>query len=570
MTSSQALDLAGDLIARYHIAALEDFIDSCRAFAGEKTLNVAVFGRFKAGKSSFLNHLLGKPVLPVGVIPVTSVITRIEFGLRETAEVRFLDGRVQPISPAQVGDFVSEAANPGNVKQVALVHIELPEMERYRGISLVDTPGLESVFARNSDVSMEWLPNVGLALVAVGVDPPLTQHDIDLIRSLSRYTPNVSLLLTKVDLLESDERSQVEAFVHEQLARYWNGSVAVLPYSVRPGFEHLRAQLEERLLSPIHTAAEEQHAAIMRHKADALLGECRDYLNIALKAAQPEDSERDQLRQGIFSEKEFLGDTRLTLQITARHAAGTTRARFEDILRKDEQAVRQRLLADLDQVFPGWTRSLKRAIDRFEDWLHNSIAREIAACSRQHRSEFLEPARRVSRQLSQSLQDFRNRLSERTLAVLGVPLRTTQMELEAADPPSPDIRVGKIFDHNWELLSFAAPMALWKGLVKGHFEHTVADVVFVNLSRLASQWEELVNAALLSLEKDATGRLDSLIATIENLLASAGQEAPRIQADLARIDSLTDPGCPTWANNTASPPASAPSAPPACHSDRIS
>jgi hypothetical protein len=394
---------------------------------------------------------------------------------------------------------------------------------------------------------------------------------------LSHYTPNISLLLTKVDLLQEDERSQVEAFVHEQLARHWNGSVQVLPYSVRPGFEHLRTRLEERLLSPVQAKADEQRAAILRHKTDALLGECQDYLDIALKAAQSADSGREQLQRKLFGEEKFSDDARLTLRLIPRHAAGATRARFEELLRKDEQPVRQRLLADLDQAFPLWTRSLKTAMDAFQNWLQHSVAREIAACSKRHRREFLEPARSVSRQLSQSLQDFRNRLSERTLAVLGVPLRTTQMELQAADPPSPDIRVGKIFDHNWELLSFAAPMSLWKGVVKRHFERTVANVVFMNLSRLTSQWEEIANAALLSLEKDAIVQLDSLVATIEKLLASAGEESPQIQADLSRLAPLipsrdhqgavlTDP---TSANNTASPPASAPSAPPVCHSDRI-
>jgi len=45
----------------------------------------------------------------------------------------------------------------------------------------------------------------------------------------------------------------------------------------------------------------------------------------------------------------------------------------------------------------------------------------------------------------------------------------------------------------------------------------------MNLSRLASQWEEVVNGALLKLEKDAMRRLDSLVATIRNLIASAGR-----------------------------------------------
>ena len=128
-------------------------------------------------------------------------------------------------------------------------------MERYSGIRFVDTPGLDSVFEHNTDASMEWLPNVGLALVAVGVDPPLSQRDIELIRNLSRFTPNISLLLTKVDLLDESERVQVLEFVRTQLARYWDGSVPVFPYSVRPGFEHLRAEIDEGPLTQAHGEA---------------------------------------------------------------------------------------------------------------------------------------------------------------------------------------------------------------------------------------------------------------------------------------------------------------------------
>ena len=189
-----ALGAVEDLCKRHEISALEDFLESCRAFAQEKTLNIAVLGRFKAGKSSFLNHLLGRPLLPIGVIPVTSVVTEIQWGPHERAEILFADGRREQAPVDRIGDFISESRNPENSKQVARVRVELPSMDRYRGIRFVDTPGLESVFEHNTDASLDWLPNVGLALVAVGVDPPLSQHDIELIRNLSRYTPNISLL----------------------------------------------------------------------------------------------------------------------------------------------------------------------------------------------------------------------------------------------------------------------------------------------------------------------------------------------------------------------------------------
>ena len=43
-------------------------------------------------------------------------------------------------------EFTSEAKNPGNDKNVAIVDIELPSMQKYPGLRLVDTPGLGSVY----------------------------------------------------------------------------------------------------------------------------------------------------------------------------------------------------------------------------------------------------------------------------------------------------------------------------------------------------------------------------------------------------------------------------------------
>jgi GTP-binding protein EngB required for normal cell division len=536
----EALETVRALCGCYQISALEDFLESCQSFAQEKILNIAVLGRFKAGKSSFLNHLLGKALLPVGVIPVTTVVTEIQYGPEERAQVRFLDGRTETAELRRISEFIAESENPENQKQVAQVRVELPSMERYRRIRFVDTPGLESALEHNTDASLDWLPNVGLALVAVGVDPPLSRHDIELIRSLSRYTPNISLLLTKVDVLERDEREQVQAFVQKQLARYWNRSVPVFPYSTHAGFEELRSQLDRDLLSHVQAEPAEQRDIILRHKLDSLLGECAGYLNLALKSAEIADSEREALRLKILGRKDAIDDTRLGLRLIVRHATGATRSAFERCLEDEETPLRQRLSIGLEKEFPSWTRSLLTATERFDDWLQRRVTEEMSALSQKHRGEFVEPLQRVGRQLSQSLQDFRNRLSERTLETLGVTLRTTEMDLNAEDPRSPDVRVGKIFDRNWELLSFLIPMTLFRGIVGRHFERKAGDVVFMNLSRLASQWEEIVNRALLKLEKDAMRRLDSLVATIQKLIASAGQEAPRIREDLERLQALRD------------------------------
>jgi GTP-binding protein EngB required for normal cell division len=540
MSEAQALDALrhiGELCRRYQITSLDGFHQSCAAFAEEKTLNVAVLGRFKAGKSSFLNHLFGRPLLPVGVVPVTTVVTAIEYGPSDRAEAVFKDGHTEQIPQDRISDLISETENPENFKQVERVRVEIPELERYRGIRFVDTPGLESVLRHNTKASLEWLPRVGLALVAVGVDPPLSEHDIELIQSLHRYTPEIAVLLTKVDTLNELERFEVQEFVQKQLMHHWGRPVPLFPFSVRPGFEHLRTDLDSRLMPETRAKAAAHHTGILHHKIDSLRAECAEYLTLALKAAEVSDSDRKQLRHRIIGEKEYLEDTRQALRLAARHAAATSRTTFAAMLKASEAPIGQRLITQFHHEFSSWTSSLATAVPRFEGWLSSTIGSEMAQLSSSHREEFVEPLRKVSRQLSETLQDFRNRLSERSLETLGVPLRTSEMELCVEDPKWPDVRVGKIFDRNWELLSFLLPMALIKGVVRRHFERRINDAVVTNLSRLASQWEEIVNAALSELQKDAIQRLDSLIATLEKLTAAESHDAAQIRADLATLGS---------------------------------
>ncbi len=531
-----AVRLAAGVAERHRIASLEPLLASCRRFAREDTLNIAVLGRFKAGKSSFLNHLFGRDLLPVGVVPVTSVITEIGYGPEMRAEVRYRDGRWEHVAPAAIADYVDESRNPENRKSVALVTVELPSLERFRGIRFVDTPGLESVLAHNTDASRGWLPNVGLALVAVGVDPPLSRQDIELIRELSRYTPSISLLLTKVDTLDKDGRKQVQEYVRAQLSRYWNGSIPVFPYSIRPGYEKLREEFERVLAAEAVARSGEQRRAILSRKTDTLLAECAAYLSVALRSAEAGDSERGQLKLKILGEKQSLGESKLALRLIVRHAAANTRSQYEKLLEKRERELKEKLLAEFTGRFPRWTQSFKKAAERFEAWLEPAVTAEIARVSAAHEPDFVQPLHTVGRQLSQSLQDFRNRISERAMEALGIALHTTEVGIEPEIPRSPDIRIGRLFDREWVLISFLIPMPLVRGVVENHFRRKIADTVFKNLSRLASQWESTINGALSQMEKEAVRRLDDLIATIEHLVVSAGQEAPRIREDIAAVE----------------------------------
>jgi GTP-binding protein EngB required for normal cell division len=532
-----ALDIAADLAARYRIAALSGLLASTQASAGQDEITVAVFGRFKAGKSSFLNHFIGRNLLPVGVVPVTAVVTEIRYGAREEARVHHRDGRGPEVPLHQVGAYISEKENPENAKQVDLISVELPELRRFRSLKFVDTPGLESALSHNTQTSLDWLPNVGLALVAVSVDPPLSQCDIDLLKSLYQYTPKVAVLLTKADLLSEPELAEVVAFVRGQLARNLPATPQVFPYSTKPGFERFRQALEAELIAATLERFVEERESILSRKIDTLLRECADYVALSLKSAEMVQSERRALKQHAIGEKEIVDETKSAIRLVVQHAAGSTRSMVSNRLETHQSDLERTLLQAFEGEFPKWSRSLATMLSSFEDWLAAAMRDQLTALSIRERSSFLAPLHKVRQQSFRALQQFRDRLSGRTLRAFGVPLRTTETAIDVVEPGTPDIRVGRVFDRNWELLSPLLPVWTIKAVVHRHFARTIGYLVYQNLSRLSTQWEESVNRALWGIEKESRRRLDELLGTVEHLLESSSNEtAPELRSDLERIE----------------------------------
>ncbi len=204
----------------YRLQSLDPQIEACRqGLRQDGIIDVAVLGRFKAGKSSFLNCIVGQDVLPVGAIPVTSVLTVLCFGEREQARVRFADGEEQVVRVAELPDFVTEEKNPENRKSVVQVTVDLPSLGRYPNTRFLDTPGLGSAFRHNTQVTMEWLPRAAASLVAISADQPVSEQDISLLRDLARHTPRIVILLTKVDLLSESDLLAVTRHVRTTLDR---------------------------------------------------------------------------------------------------------------------------------------------------------------------------------------------------------------------------------------------------------------------------------------------------------------------------------------------------------------
>ena len=518
--ADQALNLAIRISERYGISSVQALTEICRKLEISNEIMVAVLGRFKAGKSSFLNHLLGRELLPVGVVPVTAVVTAIGYGPLESAEVHHLDGRVQSVPLDSIRSFVAESDNPENIKQVEYLSIDLPELHRFEGLRFVDTPGLESSLAHNTQASREWLPKTGMALVAMSVDPPLSEQDIHLIETLHDYTPNVSLLVTKADILTEQERAEVLDFVRRQLTRRIGKAVDILPYSIRPGHDLLRAVVERKLADTL-VSFKQQRTAILKRKTDTLL---REWARITSGLRCEPWRRKIRSATNLTGSPLLNGKQLVTYQgrVSSYRAARVRRGEIQNRshARGIQPAVEKRLSIALESEFPKWTASLAVALDAYQDeWLRKEMSEQLAAISASLRPDFIKPLEKTGKQVLRPCRRFATgsrRVQNGPLAYLFAPPNP----LSPWRYPAPDIRISHIFDRNWELLSPVLPMWLIRKVVRGHFRRKLSFLVYANLSRLASQWQETILAALTAMEKDAGKRLDDLMKTVENLLST--------------------------------------------------
>ena len=178
---------------------------------------VACVGQFKRGKSTLLNALIGEPILPSGVIPVTAVPTIVRFGERRQARVRLRSGEWTDIGFGDIEEYVSEARNPENRKGVAALEVFVPSPLLREGMCFVDTPGLGSVFAGNTAATHAFLPHIDAAIVVIGADPPIAGDELALVESVAKEIPDILFVLNKADRVTEHERNAAISFARRVL-----------------------------------------------------------------------------------------------------------------------------------------------------------------------------------------------------------------------------------------------------------------------------------------------------------------------------------------------------------------
>ena len=173
---------------------------------------LVVVGEFNAGKSAFINALVGAPVMPEGVLPTTSVINLLRHGA--AAEERILaDGVIERRHPA---DFLED-------------------------ITVVDTPGTNAIIREHEALTQEFVPTSDLVLFVTSADRPFTESEREFMGEIREWGKKIVVIVNKVDLLRDEAAvEQVVGFVREGVARFVGFEAEVFPVAARLALEAKR------------------------------------------------------------------------------------------------------------------------------------------------------------------------------------------------------------------------------------------------------------------------------------------------------------------------------------------
>ncbi|MDA8311347.1 MAG: dynamin family protein [Actinomycetota bacterium] len=249
--------------------------------------HIAVLGEFKRGKSTLVNALIGAPVLPTGVIPVTTVATEVHFaGSRSEVLVVFEDGATQAVPPEEIDRYVSERHNSLNRLGVGRVEVHTDTVLGAPGVVLVDTPGVASINAHQTLAAEEALADSDGAVVVLSADAPLSESEERLLSALAERGGRIFVVVNKSDHLSASELSELRAFLAHHLERLLGAGACPYFVSARraldasgggagheqgdPGFAAFREDLEAFLRDDLAAERERASAAELGRLASAL------------------------------------------------------------------------------------------------------------------------------------------------------------------------------------------------------------------------------------------------------------------------------------------------------------
>lgn len=193
--------------------AMRDVIAARERLA--RPLTIAIMGEFSAGKSTFVNALLGEAVAPMGVLPTTTTINVFRRGHGSGARVHYRDGTIAVVSTSDVQPFL-HGLDDTEAQRIRHVEIERTG-PRMGDAAVVDTPGLNALDDYHERVARDFLDQADAVVWVFSATRGGAASEAQMLKELRESGRSVLGVLNKVDTLDEHEQRELNDYLRDQL-----------------------------------------------------------------------------------------------------------------------------------------------------------------------------------------------------------------------------------------------------------------------------------------------------------------------------------------------------------------
>ena len=238
---------------------------------------VAVVGEFKRGKSSLINALLERDVLPADVLPTTATFNRVTYGDVPLAYLTLKDGSRVDIPIDSLAEHITKLsdASAENARRIEEAVVAFPSMFCKNDVELIDTPGLNDD-EEMTRLTVSHLQDVDLAIITISATMPFSDTEADLTVKLLE-TDSVCRVLFAVTMIDQVDEEDRERLLNSVRTRIQEKVLRRLHESCDEGDPVFR-KYEACVAEPMIYALSAKDAARARSLQDAELFEASGYL----------------------------------------------------------------------------------------------------------------------------------------------------------------------------------------------------------------------------------------------------------------------------------------------------
>ena len=183
----------------------------------QKPLKAVVLGEVKAGKSTLINSLIQKEIAYTNVVEATAAIIEVKYNKTENIFIQFKNDEKRKVnSLTELNKLMDEnRTNQEFFKRIKFISIST-HTDRLRKITIVDTPGLNTITTENAERTEDYIKNADVVLWVINVHN-LGQSDvIDKLEEIMEYGKPIIGIVNRIDEIDGDEDEILE-YVQDEM-----------------------------------------------------------------------------------------------------------------------------------------------------------------------------------------------------------------------------------------------------------------------------------------------------------------------------------------------------------------